>query len=72
MPSKRKVQKQEPQQADDSHLPGALLLGLGLIALPINFDLIPGLEVAKAYPILISLFGVVLLVASRLEKRFSS
>lgn len=70
MPSKRKVQKKE--HADDSHLPGALLLGLGLIALPINFDLIPGLQVAKAYPILISLLGIVMLVASRLEKRFSS
>lgn len=68
MPSKRKVQKKEPRQEEHTHLPGALLLGLGLVALPINFDLIPGLEVAKAYPILISLVGIVMLVASRLEK----
>jgi hypothetical protein len=66
MPSKKKIQKKE--HADDSHIPGALLLGLGLIALPINFDMMPGLEAAKAYPILISLFGIVMLVASRLEK----
>jgi hypothetical protein len=65
MPKRKAVKKIEH---DDSHLPGALLLGLGLIALPINFDLIPGLEVAKAYPILVSLLGIVLLVASRLEK----
>lgn len=67
MPSKRKVQKKESDE--HAHLPGALLLGLGLVALPINFDLIPGLEVAKAYPILISLVGIVMLVASRLENR---
>ncbi len=68
MPSKKKpVVKRDLH--GDSHLPGALLLGLGLIALPINFDLIPGLEAAKAYPILISLFGIVMLIASRLEKK---
>lgn len=68
MPSKKVV---KPVVHDDSHLPGALLLGLGLIALPINFDMIPGLEVAKAYPILISLMGLVMLIASRLEKTSS-
>ncbi|HSB47847.1 MAG TPA: hypothetical protein VLD37_07585 [Candidatus Bilamarchaeum sp.] len=68
MPSKKKTAKTAAAH-DDSHLPGALLLGLGLLALPINFDLVPGLEVAKAYPILVSLLGIVMLVASRLEKK---
>ncbi len=42
---------------DHAHLPGYLLIALGLLALPINFGLIQGLEWAKAWPLLLVLVG---------------
>jgi len=42
-------------------LPGYLLIAFGLLALPINFGLIDGLEFARAWPLLLVLFGFVLL-----------
>ena len=46
---------------EHAHLPGYLLIALGLLALPINLGFIPGLEWAKAWPLLLVLFGFVLL-----------
>ncbi len=45
---------------EDAHLPGLLLAALGLLALPINFGLIPGMEWALAWPVLIVFIGIVL------------
>jgi hypothetical protein len=45
---------------EHSHLPGLLLAALGLLALPINFGLIPGMEWALAWPLLIVFLGIVL------------
>jgi hypothetical protein len=45
---------------DDAHLPGLLLLGLGLVALPINLGLVSGMEWALAWPLLIVFVGIVL------------
>lgn len=45
---------------EHSHLPGFLLAALGLLALPINFGMIPGLEWALAWPLLIVFVGLVL------------
>ena len=43
-----------------SHLPGLLLMGAGLVALPLNFGLIAGLEWARAWPLVIVLIGAVM------------
>ncbi|MFH0884772.1 MAG: hypothetical protein V1861_03610 [Candidatus Micrarchaeota archaeon] len=45
---------------EHSHLPGLLLAAFGLLALPINFGLIPGMEWALAWPVLIVFIGIVL------------
>jgi hypothetical protein len=45
---------------EHSHLPGLLLAALGLLALPINFGMIPGMEWALAWPVLIVFIGLVL------------
>ncbi len=45
---------------EHSHLPGLLLAAFGLLALPVNFGLIPGMEWALAWPVLIVFIGVVL------------
>jgi hypothetical protein len=42
-----------------AHLPGYLLIAFGLLLFPINFDLIPGVEWAKAWPLVLVLFGFV-------------
>ncbi len=55
-----------------AHLPGSLLIGLGLVTLPLNFGLIPGLEFAKAWPLLMVLFGFVLIVKEPLSKHFGA
>lgn len=47
---------------DDAHLPGFLLAAIGLLALPINFGLIPGMEWALAWPLLIVFIGLVLVL----------
>ncbi|MCI0504043.1 hypothetical protein L0Y65_05020 [Candidatus Micrarchaeota archaeon] len=71
MPPKKKAKKVQMKGSpgcrcgsncheDDAHLPGLLLAALGLLALPINFGLIPGMEWALAWPLLIVFVGVVL------------
>jgi len=45
---------------NDAHLPGILIAALGLLALPLNFGLIPGMEWALAWPVLIVFIGIVL------------
>jgi len=45
-----------------SRLPGLLLMALGLVALPINFGLVPGFEWALAWPLLLVVIGAVLVV----------
>lgn len=54
-------------QKENPHLPGMLLIAYGLLALPLNLDLIPGLEWAKAWPLVLALFGVVLVVKEMLS-----
>ncbi len=51
-----------------AHLPGYLLIAFGLMALPINFGLIDELEFAKAWPLLLVIFGFVLLAKVQLCK----
>ncbi len=48
--------------AIDSWLPGYLLIGFGSLALPLNFGVLEGLEPLKAWPVLMVLAGVVLVV----------
>jgi hypothetical protein len=57
---------------DHSHLPGYLLIAFGLLALPINFGLISGLEWAKAWPLLLVLVGATLVAKVTLCKAQSS
>lgn len=45
-----------------SWLPGYLLMGFGALALPINFGLMEGMEWAKAWPVLLVLAGLALVV----------
>ena len=49
-------------------LPGYLLILFGFICLLINFDLIPGLEWAKPYPLLAVLFGFVQLIKTAISR----
>ena len=43
------------------HLPGALLIALGLAFLPVSFGFFPQFDfVARGWPILLVMFGVVL------------
>ncbi len=42
-------------------LPGYLLIAFGLLTLPVNFGLVPELEWARAWPLLLVMFGFVLL-----------
>lgn len=44
-----------------ARLPGYLLIAFGLLALPVNFGLLGSLEFAKAWPLLLVLFGFVAL-----------
>ncbi len=48
--------------ASDAWLPGYLLIGFGLLAVPINLGLIGGMDWAKGWPLLLALIGVVLVV----------
>jgi len=48
--------------AIDSWLPGYLLMGFGLLALPINFGILEGMEWAKAWPLMLVLVGAALVV----------
>lgn len=53
---------------DEHHLPGWLLVAFGLLALPVQFDLIEGLSWAKAWPLLLVLMGIVLVIKTGLTK----
>ena len=64
---KRSVAKKQPRKScscgdqcheEHSHLPGYLLIAFGLLALPVNFGLIPGMDWLKSWPLLLVLFGV--------------
>jgi len=52
-----------------SHLPGILLAVFGLLALMINFGMVPGLESARAWPLLPFLFGIVYVVRIEICRR---
>ncbi|MBU0532248.1 hypothetical protein KKB44_02020 [Candidatus Micrarchaeota archaeon] len=65
----KKVAKPSPKCCGENpHLPGYLLIAFGLLALPLNFGLIPGLEWAKAWPLLLVLFGIAMVVKTVLAK----
>ena len=54
----------------DAHarLPGYLLIAFGLLALPINYDLIAPLEFVKAWPLFLVIFGFVILAKVQICK----
>jgi hypothetical protein len=54
---------------EHAHLPGYLLVALGALAAPINFGMIPMLEWAKAWPLLLVLFGFVYIVKTSLCRK---
>ncbi|MBD3210502.1 hypothetical protein GF318_03925 [Candidatus Micrarchaeota archaeon] len=67
MPPKKKRKKSAPKKStktarqkevENPHLPGYLLIAFGMLTLPLNFGLLPGLEWMKAWPLLLVLFGV--------------
>ncbi|NYZ77221.1 hypothetical protein H0O02_02805 [Candidatus Micrarchaeota archaeon] len=51
-----------------ARLPGYLLIAFGLLALPINYDLIASLEFARAWPLFLVIFGFVLLAKVQICK----
>lgn len=53
---------------DEHHLPGWLLVAFGLLALPVQFDLIEGIQWAKAWPLLLVLVGIVLVIKTGVTK----
>jgi len=55
-------------ECHDAHanLPGYLLIALGMLAIPLNLGMIGGFEFAKAWPLLLVLFGFVLLAKVQL------
>ena len=57
---------------DHAHLPGYLLIAFGILALPINFGLVAGLEWAKAWPLLLVLGGATIVAKVTLCKTQSS
>jgi len=69
-PRKKRTKKEKPARSscicgdncheNHSHLPGLLLMGIGLIALPLNFGIVSGFEWARAWPLVIVLIGAVL------------
>jgi len=61
---------QSPLTAEEPnpYLPGYLLIALGLLALPLNFGLIDALEFAKAWPLLMVIFGFVLIAKVKICK----
>jgi len=65
-PRKKKPRKKAPKKAESGknypHLPGYFMIAFGLMGMGLNFDLFPGLEWAKAYPLLAVLLGIVVLV----------
>lgn len=67
MPPRKKAPKEARSCAcgdncneEHSHLPGLLLAGLGIVALPLNFGMVAGVEWARAWPVLLVLAGFVL------------
>lgn len=72
MPPRKRTKKRaasKPAKSEENpHLPGYLLIAFGLLALPINFGLLPGLEWLKAWPLLLVLFGVAFVVKTVLSK----
>ena len=44
-----------------ANLPGYILIALGVIAIPLNFGMVNGLDFTRAWPLLFVLFGFVLL-----------
>ena len=59
MPPKKK--KKTSRKINDGHVPGFLMIAFGVLGLALNFDLIEGLQWAKAYPLLAVLFGFAVL-----------
>jgi|GEM_PF-1475234 len=53
-----------------ARLPGYLLIALGMMAVPLNFGLLPAVDWAKAWPLLLVLFGFVLVVRTTLCRKF--
>ncbi|HID72996.1 TPA: hypothetical protein EYP38_03560 [Candidatus Micrarchaeota archaeon] len=53
-----------------ARLPGYLLIALGIMAVPLNFGFLPMMDWAKAWPLLLVLFGFVLVIRTTLCRRF--
>ena len=54
-----------------AHLPGYLLIAFGLLAIPLNFGMVDGFEFAKAWPLLLVLFGVAILAKVQICRKKS-
>ena len=66
---KRVVKKTtEKKEEENMHLPGFLMIAFGLLALPLNFGLVAGIEWVKAWPLLLVLFGVAHVVKTTLSE----
>lgn len=55
----------------NANLPGYLLIAFGLLLFPINFDMIPGIEWAKAWPLVLVLFGFVYIAKVTICRKIS-
>ncbi|MFH1393330.1 MAG: DUF5668 domain-containing protein [Candidatus Micrarchaeota archaeon] len=55
---------------EHARLPGYLLIALGIMAVPLNFGMLPSMDWAKAWPLLLVLFGFVMVVRATLCRRF--
>lgn len=70
---KEKVAKKNPSKSSrardpNPHLPGYLLIAFGLMGVSLNFDLLLGLEWAKAYPLLLVLFGIAVITKAYISR----
>jgi len=64
----KKAERALSSEEENPHLPGYLLIAFGLMALPLNFGLVPGLEWAKAWPLLLVLLGITYVAKTVLAK----
>jgi len=65
---KKKTSRKRVERVNDGHVPGFLMITFGVLGLALNFDLIEGLQWAKAYPLLAVLFGFAVLAKVILDE----
>ena len=71
-PKKSNIKSKKKHDHDPHpHLRGYLMIAFGLLGLSLNFDLLEGLEWAKAYPLLLVLLGIVMLAEIVISREVS-